>query len=64
MKAKTPAAGDLSGADAKYLKLIDEYLHRIHEVRAEMERSKNEIARLKSASRRKLARIDAILKAC
>ena len=64
MKAKPTTAGEFSGADSKYIKLIDEYLRRIQEARTEMEQSKSEIARLKSASRRKLAQIDAILKAC
>ena len=36
----------------------------MRELRVEMKRSKAEIDRLKAASRRKLAEIDALLKAC
>jgi hypothetical protein len=64
VKTKTETANGLSKQDIKYLTLIDEYLERIKGLRAEMKHSKTEINRLKAASRRKLAEIDAILKAC
>jgi len=64
MRTKTATANGLSKRDAKYLALIDEYLARIGTLRTEMKRSKSEIDRLEARSRRKLAEIDALLKAC
>ena len=64
MKTKTAMAEGVSKQDTKYLTLIDEYLGRIKGLRAEMRRSKAEIDRLKASSHRKLADIDALLKAC
>jgi hypothetical protein len=50
-----------SKEEAKYLASIYRYLQKITQVRSDMTESKREIARLKAASRRKLAEIDAIL---
>jgi hypothetical protein len=61
VKTKAANANSMSKQDTRYLGLIDDYLQRIKEVRKEMRRSKVEIERLKSSSRRKLAEIDAIL---
>jgi len=64
MKTKTATVNGQSKQDVRYLALIDEYLGRMKELRVEMKRSKSEIDRLKASSRRKLAEIDALLKAC
>ena len=62
MKRKTGLGRN--SAEAKYTQLIQDYLKRIDTVRQEMRQSKAEIERLKNASRRKLAEIDAVLEAC
>jgi len=64
MKAKTAAVNGLNKQDTKYSTLIDDYLGRIKQLRTEMKRSNAEIHRLEISSRRKLAEIDAVLKAC
>lgn len=61
MTTKSSAAG-LSKQDAKYLALINEQLRQMEVIRAEMKQSQAEINRLKASSRRKLARIDALLR--
>ena len=57
-----PAAIGLSKEDAKYLALIRDQLRQMEVIRAEMKQSQTEINRLKASSRRKLARIDALLR--
>ena len=64
MKTKTANADDMGRQDKRYSLLIDDYLGRIKALHADMKRSKAEIERLKVSSRRKLAEIDAALKAC
>ena len=64
MKTKTATVNGQSKQDVKNQALFDGFLRRMRELRVEMKRSKAEIDRLKAASRRKLAEIDALLKAC
>lgn len=58
----TIKAANLSKEDQKYLALIQEQLRQMEVVRAEMKETQAEINRLKASSRRKLARIDALLR--
>lgn len=58
----TTKAANPSKEDQKYLALIQEQLRQMEVVRAEMKETQAEINRLKAASRRKLARIDALLR--
>lgn len=58
----TTKAANLSKEDQKYLTLIQEQLRQMEVVRAEMKETQAEINRLKASSRRKLARIDALLR--
>ncbi len=58
----TTKAASLSKQDQKYLALIQEQLRQMEVVRAEMKETQAEINRLKASSRRKLARIDALLR--
>lgn len=58
----TTKAANLSKEDQKYLALIQEQLRQMEVVRAEMKETQAEINRLKASSRRKLARIDALLR--
>lgn len=58
----TTKAANLSKEDQKYLALIQEQLRQMQVVRAEMKETQAEINRLKASSRRKLARIDALLR--
>ncbi len=58
----TTKAANLSKEDQKYLALINEQLRQMQVVRAEMKETQAEINRLKATSRRKLARIDALLR--
>jgi hypothetical protein len=58
----TTKAANLSKEDQKYLTLIQEQLRQMEVVRAEMKETQAEINRLKATSRRKLARIDALLR--
>lgn len=55
------ASASLSKQDAKYLALINQQLQQMDIIRAEMKGTRAEIKRLKEASERKLARIDALL---
>lgn len=58
----TTKAANLSKEDQKYLALIQEQLRQMEIVRAQMKETQAEINRLKASSRRKLARIDALLR--
>lgn len=58
----TPKAANLSKEDQKYLTLIQAQLRQMEVVRVEMKETQAEINRLKTSSRRKLARIDALLR--
>lgn len=62
MKSKT--APLRNSAEARYAQLIQDYLTRMEGMRTELRQSKIEIERLKAASQRKLAEIDAVLEAC
>ena len=57
----TKAAAGLSKQDAKYLALINQQIQQMEIIRAEMKLTRAGIKRLKEASERKLARIDALL---
>ncbi len=61
MKSKPAATGPSKG-DVEYSALINEQLRQMEIVRAEMKQTQAEINRLKASSRRKLARIDALLR--
>ena len=61
MKLKS-AAAEMTKEDARYIALINEQLRQMEVIRAEMKQSQVEINRLKASSRRKLARIDALLR--
>lgn len=56
-----PSSAGLSKQDAKYVALIDQQLRQMEIIRAEMKQTQTEINRLKVSSRRRLARIDALL---
>ena len=60
MKSKS-ATIELTKEDAKYIALINEQLRQMEVIRAEMKQTQAGINRLKVSSRRRLARIDALL---